>query len=111
LSRKKGNIAEDMAVDFLHDNGFKILERNYYSRFGEIDIIAFKDDTIHFIEVKSGKGEPIFNITPSKLSKIIKTSEFYLVKTKSDKNFCYDAVIVKENRVELIENISFFSGL
>ena len=108
MSRKKGNLAEDKAVDFLLDRGFKILERNYYSRFGEIDIIAFKDETIRFVEVKSGKGEPIFNITPSKLSKIQKTSEFYLNKKKPDYDFCFDAVIVKEDSIQIIENISFF---
>lgn len=108
MSRKLGNIAEQKAVDFLLKGGFKILERNYYSRFGEIDIIAFKDDTIRFIEVKSGKGEPIFNITPSKLSKIQKTSEFYLNQKKLDYDFCFDGVIVKEDSIDMIENISFF---
>ena len=108
MSRKIGNKAEDKAVEFLQDLDFVILERNFYSKFGEIDIIALKDDTIHFIEVKSGKGEPIYKITPSKLSKIIKTSNFYLNKTKLDFDYCYDALIIKENNIDFIENISFY---
>ena len=56
MSRQKGNLAEDTACGFLYDNGFTIIERNFYSRFGEIDIIATKDEVFHFIEVKSGKA-------------------------------------------------------
>jgi len=108
LSRKLGLEAEEKAAKYLLSKDFKILERNFYSRFGEIDIIALKDDTIHFIEVKSGKGEPIYKITPSKLSKIIKTSNFYLNKTKLDFDYCYDALIIKENNIDFIENISFY---
>ncbi|MGE4511988.1 MAG: YraN family protein, partial [Sulfurimonadaceae bacterium] len=53
MSRAKGNEAETLACTFLFDAGFSVLERNFYSRFGEIDIIAFKEDVLHFIEVKS----------------------------------------------------------
>ena len=38
MSRQKGNIAEDKACIFLIENGFSVVERNFYSRFGEIDI-------------------------------------------------------------------------
>jgi putative endonuclease len=103
-----GSIAEDRAVEFLEDMGFEILDRNFYSRFGEIDIVALRDKTLRFIEVKSGKGEPIFNITPTKLSKIKKTSEFYINQNRLSYDYCFDALIVKEDSIELVENISFF---
>jgi len=107
LSRKAGNIAEDRAVRFLLQNGFRVIERNFYSRFGEVDIIALKDEVLHFIEVKSGKGEPIYKITPSKLSKIRKTIQFYLNKTKLDFDYCIDGVIIKGDDIELFENIGW----
>ncbi len=107
MSREKGNFAEDRACSFLSELGFIIVERNYYSRFGEIDIIATKDQVLHFVEVKSGMGEPIYNITPSKLSKIIKTAQIYMSKKRLDIDFCFDALIVGED-IELIENISFY---
>ena len=53
MSRVKGNLAEDKACKFLDENGFMLVERNFYSRFGEIDIIASKDEVLHFVEVKS----------------------------------------------------------
>jgi len=108
LSRELGLKAEDKAVEFLQKDGYKVIDRNFYSRFGEIDIIAIKDDILHFVEVKSGQGEPIYNITPKKFSKIVKTADFYLKKTKFDFDYCFDAVIVKKNSIEMIENISIY---
>ncbi len=106
MSRAKGNIGEDKAISFLEERGFKIIDRNYYSRFGEIDIIATKEDVLHFIEVKSGDYDPIYQITPLKISKILKTADIYRQKKRIDMDFCLDAVIVSEE-IELIENITF----
>jgi len=108
MSRAKGNIGEDKAVAFLQSHGFFIVERNFYSRFGEIDIIAIKDDILHFIEVKSGLDyeSAIQNITPTKLSRLIKTGDVYLKKNKLDVDYMYDGVIVTPKEIELIKNIT-----
>ena len=108
MSRQKGNLAEDRAVKFLLDNGFSILERNFYSRFGEIDIIATEYKVIHFIEVKSGLDyeSAVQNITPKKLSRLIKTGHVYMKKNSIDTDFVYDAIVVTPKKVELIENIT-----
>jgi len=108
MSRAKGNIAEERATAFLIENGFSIVERNFYSRFGEIDIIAKKDDVLHFVEVKSGEDYElaIQNITPTKLSRIIKTAHVYMKKNAYDGDFCLDAIVVTPLRVEIVENIS-----
>jgi putative endonuclease len=47
-----GKIGEEFAINFLKENGYKILVMNYRSRLGEIDIIAQDKDTICFVEVK-----------------------------------------------------------
>jgi len=108
MSRSKGNIAEDKACNFLYDNGFNIVERNFYSRFGEIDIIASKDEALHFIEVKSGLDyeSAVQNITPSKLNKFIKTVHVYLKKNALDVAFMIDAVLVTPKEIHLLENIT-----
>ncbi len=108
MSRAKGNAAEDIACQFLMDSGFAIVERNFYSRFGEIDIIALQDDVLHFVEVKSGLDyeSAILNITKSKLSKVIKTAQVYMKKSSLDLDFVFDALIVAEQKVEFIENIT-----
>ena len=108
MSRAKGNAAEDIACRFLLDNGFRVVERNFYSRFGEIDIIALKDDVLHFVEVKSGLDyeSAVLNITKSKLSKIIKTAHAYMKKSSLDVDFVFDALIVAGQKTEFIENIT-----
>ena len=51
--QKIGKIGEDYACLYLEKNGYKILDRNYLKKWGEIDIVARKDKKIHFVEVKS----------------------------------------------------------
>jgi putative endonuclease len=104
-SRQKGDFAEDRAIDYLQEQGFLVIDRNFSSRFGEIDIIAIKDKVLHFVEVKSGEYDPIYQITPSKLSKIQKTAYIYMSRKNLDLDFCLDALIVTET-IELIENIT-----
>ncbi len=108
MSRAKGNVAEEKACSFLFDNGFTIIEQNFYSRFGEIDIIATKENVLHFIEVKSGEDYElaIQNITKSKLGKLIKTGDVYMKKNGFDSDYEYDAVIVTPGEVLHVENIT-----
>ena len=108
MSRAKGNIAENKAEKFLYDNGFTTVERNFYSRFGEIDIIAIKENVIHFVEVKSGLDyeSAIQNITKTKLSRLIKTAHIYMKKNSLDVNFVFDAIIITPKNIEFVENIT-----
>ena len=108
MSRSKGNLAEDKACKFLFDNGFFIVERNFYSRFGEIDIIALKDEVLHFVEVKSGLDyeSAIQNITPKKLSRLIKTGHVYIKKNSINSDYMYDAVVITPKEVEIVQNIT-----
>ncbi|WP_404820161.1 YraN family protein [Sulfurovum mangrovi] len=109
MSRKIGEKSEELATGFLERNGFVIIERNYYaSKLGEIDIIATKEDILHFIEVKSSYGDfdPVYNITPSKLKKVINSAHHYLKHKGLDMAFCIDALLIRKDEVELIENIT-----
>lgn len=108
MSRAKGDAAEERACTFLENNGFSIIERNFYSRFGEIDIIALKDDALHFVEVKSGLDyeNAVQNITPKKLSRLIKTADIYMKKNSLHVDFMFDALIVTPQKIEYLENIT-----
>ncbi len=81
-NRKTGFLAEDLAVEALKTKGFKILERNFSNRFGEIDIIAKDHDTLVFVEVKAKKGVdfglPEEMINAYKLKKVQKMAEVYM---------------------------------
>jgi len=108
MSRAKGNIAEDKAASFLTQNGYQIIQRNFYSRFGEIDIIATKDDVLHFVEVKSGEDYELAvqNITPRKVSRTVKTLQVYMKKNALHGDFMIDAVIVTATDTEILQNIT-----
>ncbi|MDD3775566.1 MAG: YraN family protein [Sulfurovaceae bacterium] len=104
-----GNANETLATKFLEQNNFSIVERNYYARkLGEIDIIASKNSVLHFIEVKSAGADfdPIYNITPTKLRKVINSAYYYIKERKLDMAFSIDALIIRKGDIELIENIT-----
>jgi len=108
VSRAKGNVAEDKASLFLLENGYMIVDKNFYSRFGEIDIIAYKDEVLHFVEVKSALEYELAvqNITKSKLSKLIRTGDVYLKKNALNVDYMYDAIIVTPQDICHLENIT-----
>ncbi|HQF41152.1 MAG TPA: YraN family protein [Candidatus Paceibacterota bacterium] len=92
-----GRLGEDEATRWLKKEGFKIIERNYWKPWGEIDIIAQKGQALHFVEVKTvclergelarfDRYEPEDNIHPWKLKRLSKAVESYLLEKYGDKD-------------------------
>ncbi len=109
MSREKGELAEKRAISFLEDLDFEIIEKNFYAKkLGEIDIIAIKNSVYHFCEVKSAPDyeTAINNLTTSKLSKIKRSVDYYLQTKKLDVAFCIDAIIVNDEEIHFLENIT-----
>lgn len=109
MSKQKGDEAEEKAISFLEDKNFQIIERNFYAKkLGEIDIIALKDEIYHFCEVKSAQDfeTAILNISKQKLSKIKRSIDYYMQSKKINSAFCIDAIIIVNNEIEIIENIT-----
>lgn len=88
-----GRIGEEKACEFLINRGYKILERNYWRKFGEIDIIARAPDrTLIFIEVKAllikkefsseNAFSPEDNFTTQKYNKVKRMCEFFAAKNE-----------------------------
>ncbi|MDY2763663.1 YraN family protein [Campylobacter sp.] len=100
--------AEDRACEYLRTLGFEITERNFHSKFGEIDIIAKKADMLHFIEVKATNtaNSAIYRITPAKMTKILRTIEFYFLRKGIMCAYEIDALCIDKDKVELIKNIT-----
>jgi putative endonuclease len=104
-----GDKSEDRAVLFLENLGFNIIERNYYARkLGEIDIIAIQDEVWHFIEVKSSQADfnPIYNLTPTKLRRIINSVYYYLQTNNLDVPFSIDVIVIRGEKIEFLENVT-----
>ena len=108
-TKRFGEKNEATATSFLESQGFRIVERNFYARkLGEIDIVAYKEGVVHFIEVKSAKADfdPIYNITPTKMRKIVNSAYYYLKTKKLDMPFCIDVLLVRKGEIEFIENVT-----
>lgn len=79
--RSLGRLGESLAVKHLKNNGYRILDRNFKSKFGEIDITALDGNVLVFVEVKTRWSEkfgpPEAAITPWKIRHIIKAGQYY----------------------------------
>ncbi len=109
MSKSIGNINEDRTVKYIEDLGFRVVERNYFARkFGEIDIIAIKNGIWHFIEVKSAEADfdPIYNLTPTKLRRIINSTNYYIRSKNLDIAFSIDVIVIRGDDIEILENIT-----
>lgn len=107
-----GDRGEDIAVDYLKNNGFEIVKRNYRFGHGEIDIVAKKNDILLFVEVKTRKnlefGPPELAVTKSKQRQIRKIAESYLAENKITEFDCrmdVIAILLKKNLPPEINHI------
>lgn len=112
---QKGKYGEELAYKYLISKGYKVLDRNYNTKVGEIDIIACKDNIVAFIEVKSrtsiNYGYPYEAVNWNKRSRIIKASKIYM-KHKNIKEYQirYDIIeVYLQNpvRINHLENVFF----
>lgn len=87
-SRLTGNRGEDLALQYLAKKGHVLVERNYRTRHGEIDLIVVSERALVFVEVKlrrgTGFGEPLEAVTPRKQARIRQMAELYLAQKGED---------------------------
>jgi len=121
--QKIGEQGEEVAVKFLVKHGFSIIDRNYTKKWGELDIVAEKDDKLFFVEVKSVSSafakasadkrvtqnnvshitndayRPEDNMHPWKLKRISRTIQTYLLSERvpEDKEWQMDLLVVYLN--------------
>ena len=105
-----GKDGEDIAAAFLKKKGFRIIEKNYRTVFGEIDIIAQDRGVIVFVEVKTRSdikfGYPFEAVNPKKRAKIRKVALCYLKKQKNESPARFDVLSITRDRGETrIEHI------
>ncbi len=82
-SRQTGDRGEEIALRYLAEKGYEVLERNYRTRQGEMDLILRGERALVFVEVKLRKGtgffgDPLEAVTPEKQARIRLTAEHYL---------------------------------
>lgn len=112
LKKMLGTEGEDRAAKYLSRQGYRILERNYRTQSGEIDLIALDKDTLVFVEVKTRTsqafGAPELAVNPRKQRRMVKAALGYLKYKKLHQMPCrFDVVAISKDRdheLELIRN-------
>ena len=114
--RKVGDVGEEIACKYLQKKGHKILERNYWKPWGEIDIVTEKAGTLSFIEVKSisrGTIRPEENMHLGKMKRLNRAIQTYLLDRKVPETTNWQITLAcvvlnfetKRAKIDLIENI------
>ena len=112
--KKLGNRGEKIAANFLRKQGYRIIEKNYHSRLGEIDIVANEGESIVFVEVKTRRstdfGLPEEALSYDKRRRLSKLALGYLAHRRiKDTNCRFDVVSIlmdnnRANNIKLIKN-------
>lgn len=110
-NKVKGNLGEDMAAKALEKQGYQIVARNYQKRYGEIDIIAKRGNSLYFVEVKTRKdkdfGNPLESITARKRQKICLVAQTYLaeyhVRDDVEIHFLAVGILLQKNGEPIID--------
>ena len=121
-----GEIGEKIACNSLEKKGFKVLDRNYRKKWGEIDIVVEKDSKIHFVEVKTvsrqsvdGKFsedrnyyKPEDNMHPWKVRRLQRAIQTYILeKYRSDPLWQFDLACVYLDPVRKIAKIRYIEDI
>ena len=95
-TRVKGKIAEDKACDYLQKQGLKLVEKNYYCRSGEIDLIMQDKQELVFVEVryraKDDFGSALDSVDQHKIKKLISAANHYISTHQTDQPMRFDVI-------------------
>jgi len=110
-----GRYGENLAAQFLARNGVEIIDRNFYTRYGEIDLIARLGDEILFVEVKTRTGNdfgyPEEAVDSQKIKHLVKAIEIYLDNKRLSAFWRLDAISVEINTSRKTAKIRWFKNL
>ena len=111
-----GKLGEELAVDFLQQNGYDILETNWTFQKAEIDIIAQKENVLAIVEVKTRSsiefGLPQDFVKPKKIQLLVKAVNEYVIANDLDVEVRFDIIAIykegNEFKMEHIEEAFFY---
>ena len=125
-NKEVGQIGEDIACRFLMKRGFKILDRNFLRKCGEIDVVAKKADIVHFVEVKTVSRENL-KITPNslihetyrpednihlyKIKRLKRVIQLYLIEKCISCDWQFHAITVLFDAINREANVEFLENL
>lgn len=109
-TRQRGTEKEQLAAGYLAEHGMRIVEQNFRSRQGEIDIIGYHDGCLVFVEVKYraslSKGSALEAVDFRKQRQICRTADYYRMRRclGEDTPVRYDVLAIQGEEIEWIQN-------
>lgn len=107
-NKRLGRAGENKARAYLKKNGYKILERNYKNPFGEVDIIAEREDVVAFIEVKTrlsdSFGQPSEAVNATRRTRYINAANYFFMGRDIDCTVRFDIIEIYKGEINHIEN-------
>jgi len=118
--KEVGNLGETVAAEYLRRHGFRIRDRNVARKTGELDIIAEREDTLHFVEVKTILAnrfpdendphdvyDPSLNLHEAKIRKVARTGEWYVLENDWEGDWQVDGILVWMRRSDGMARVSY----
>lgn len=118
--KEVGILGEKVAAEYLRRHGFSIRDRNIARKTGELDIIAEKEDTLHFVEVKTilanefpdekntgDDYDPSLNLHEAKVRKVARTGEWYVLEKGWEGDWQVDGILVWLRRRDGMARVSY----
>ncbi len=115
-----GALGEQVAAEYLRRHGFRICDRNIARKTGELDIIAEREDTLHFVEVKtnlvdeflvdgdtSDEYDPSLNLHEAKIRKVARTGEWYVLEKHWEGEWQVDGCLVWLRRRDGVARVRY----
>jgi len=123
-TKEIGDLGEEIAEKWLKSKGFSILDRNYWKKWGEIDIITQQGSTIHFVEVKSTERGNIRNfkpendsyrpeekVHPQKLKRMSRVIQTYLIEKNIEGEWQFDVLVVYLDPAEKLAKVKYLPNI
>lgn len=124
-SRKEiGILGEKVACEYLKRHGFRILDRNISRKTGELDVVAKRENILHFVEVKtivvekfpdrtntSDTYDPSLNLHEAKIRKVARTGEWYVLEKNWEGEWQVDGCLVWLRRRDGVAHASFLAQI
>jgi putative endonuclease len=118
--KEVGALGENVAAEYLRRHGFSIRDRNIARKTGELDLVAKKEDTLHFVEVKTilayefpdekkvrDDYDPSLNLHEAKVQKVARTGEWYVLEKGWEGDWQVDGILVWLRRRDGMARVSY----
>ena len=110
-----GRKGEEIAKEYLEKKGYKIIERNYKTKYAEIDLVAKQKNNLVFVEVRTKTGEdlgsPEETINKKKLKKLLGNATAYVARIKWQYSYRIDAICIVLKKDYSVEHLNHYENI